>query len=214
MINKFNNWSIYTCLTLISFLTTFLFSTLITTKEFLYNSYSEQLAKEQINQLLESQDKWVWVGYLIMPLIILIRVCFVSICLSIGVFFYNMESKIKYKQFFRVSLIGEFVLVSVGYFKFSYFYFIKTDYNLLDIQQFYPFSYTTFLDVSKLEPWLVYPLQTINLFEMSYFFVLVYGLHKLLKNKYMKSFEIVVVSYGTGLIIWLGLIMFLTLNIS
>jgi hypothetical protein len=84
----------------------------------------------------------------------------------------------------------------------------------MDIQQFYPLSYTNFLDVSTLEPWLVYPLQTINLFEIGYFFVLVYGTHKLLKNKYAKSFEMVAVSYGTGLLIWIGLAMFLTLNLS
>jgi hypothetical protein len=136
------------------------------------------------------------------------------LCLSIGVFFYDTENKIKFKQFFRIALLGEFVLLLVGYFKFTYFYFIKTDFTLADIQQYYPLSYTNFLDVATLEPWLVYPLQTINLFEIGYFFVLVYGVHKLLKNKYAKSFEMVAVSYGTGLIIWLGFVMFLTLNLT
>jgi hypothetical protein len=36
----------------------------------------------------------------------------------------------------------------------------------------------------------------------------------LLKNKYIKSFEIIAISYGLGLTIWLGLVMFLTLNVS
>ena len=129
-------------------------------------------------------------------------------------FFYDTENKIKFKQLFRVALLGEFVLVLVGYFKFGYFYFMRTEYTLQDIQQFHPLSYTNFLDLNTLEPWLVYPLQTINLFEIGYFFVLVYGLHKLLKNKYAKSFEVVAVSYGTGLFIWIGLVMFLTLNLS
>jgi hypothetical protein len=120
----------------------------------------------------------------------------------------------KFKDFFRIALLGEFVLVLVGVFKFGYFYFIKTDFTLKDLQQYYPLSYVNFLDVENLEPWLLYPLQTINLFEITYFFVLVYGLHKLLKNKYWKSFEMVTVSYGTGLVIWLGLVMFLTLNVT
>lgn len=83
-----------------------------------------------------------------------------------------------------------------------------------DIQQFYPLSYINFLDIENIEPWLIYPLQTINLFEIAYFFVLVYGVHKLLKNNYWKSFEITAASYGTGLVIWLGLVMFLTLNLT
>jgi len=106
------------------------------------------------------------------------------------------------------------VLVLVGLFKFGYFYFIKTGYTFQDLQQYYPLSYINFLDLSKLQPWLIYPLQTINLFEVAYFFVLVYGLWKLLKNNYWKSFEIVAVSYGTGLFIWIGFVMFLILNLT
>ena len=182
--------------------------------ELIYSSLSEKLSKEQIENYLELQDKWKWIGYLILPVIILLRCALVSICLSLGYFFYDITNKIKFKQFFRIAVIGEFVLLTAGCFKLVYFYFIKTDFSLEQLQQFYPLSYLNFLNITKLEPWLIYPLQTINLFEIGYFFVLVYGLHKLLKNKYMKSFEIVAVSYGTGLIIWLGLIMFLTLNMS
>ena len=140
----------------------------------------------------------------------------VAICLSVGNFLYNINETTspKFKQFFRIALIGEFVLLFVGVFKFGYFYFIKAGFTLLDIQQYYPLSYINFLDIESLQPWLVYPLQTINLFEIAYFFVLVYGMWKLLKNKYWKSFEIVAVSYGTGLVIWLGLVMFLTLNMT
>ncbi len=176
------------------------------------NFYSEQLAQEQIEKLLESQEKWAWIGYAIIPLLILIRSSLVALCLSVGVFFYEMECKIPFKDFFRIALVGEFVLVLVGYFKLGYFYFIKTDYTLQDLQQYYPLSYINFLDLEKIQPWLVYPLQTINLFEISYFFVLVYGLWKLLKNKFSKSFEIVAVSYGGGLLIWLGLVMFLKMH--
>jgi hypothetical protein len=135
-------------------------------------------------------------------------------CLSVGLFFYDSENNIKYKKLLNVALLGEFILASVGYVKFFYFTLVNTNYSLVDIQQFYPLSFINFLDVENLEPWLVYPLQTVNLFEITYFFVLVYGMHKLLKNNYWKSFEITAASYGTGLLIWLGFVMFLMLNIS
>jgi hypothetical protein len=183
-------------------------------QELVYNFYLEQLSQKQLEQLLKNQDKWSWIGYAIVPLIILIRTSLVSLCLNIGVFFYDTENKIKFKQFFGIALLGEFVLMSMNYFKFAYFYFLQREYTLIDLQQFYPLSYANFIDVTTLEPWLLYPIQTINLFEIGYFFVLVYGLHKLLKNKYAKSFEMVAISYGTGLVIWLGLIMFLTLNLT
>ena len=187
---------------------------LLNTNKLVFDHYSEQLAQEQIEQLLNNQNKWSWVGFAIIPLLILIRTGLVAFCLSIGLFFYDTENETKFKQLFRIALLGELVLAMVGFFKVGYFYFIKTAFTLEDLQQFYPFSYTNFIDITKVAPWLVYPLQTINLFEIAYFFVLVYGLHKLLQNKYAKSFEIVAVSYGTGLAIWLGLVMFLTLNLT
>ncbi len=182
--------------------------------EMIFNNLSEQLAQEQIEKIIESQQKWQWVGYAVIPIVVLIRSSLVALCLSVGTFFYNMDHSYKFKQFFRIALIGEFVLVLVGFFKLAYFYFIKTEYTLQDIQQYYPLSYIIFFDIEKLQPWLVYPLQTINLFEITYFFVLVYGLWKLMKNKYLKSLEIVAISYGSGLLIWIGLIMFVTLNFT
>lgn len=199
-----------------NFLLLVLFKFFINNNQLLYNFYSEQLAQDQIEQLIANQKKWEWLGYAVVPLIVLIRTSLVAMVLSVGTFIYYIGEveHPKFKDFFGIALRGEFVLVLVGYFKFAYFYFFKTDYTLQDLQQFYPLSYTNFLDLSKIQPWLIYPLQTINLFEIGYFFVLVWGMWKLLRNDYWKSFEITVVSYGTGLLIWLGFVMFLVLNIS
>ncbi|MCF6348900.1 MAG: hypothetical protein L3J20_11465 [Flavobacteriaceae bacterium] len=211
-----NKYLIIFALFFLAFFSSYIFNKVIVTDNLIYSSLSEQLVQEQVEKLIEGQKKWAWLGYTIIPLIVLLRSSLVALCLSVGNFFYNMdEIEIpKFKDFFRIALLGEFVLVLVGYFKFGYFYFIKTDFTLEDLQQYYPLSYINFLELENLELWLIYPLQTINLFEVTYFFVLVYGLHKLLKNKYWKSFEMVAVSYGTGLVIWLGLVMFLTLNMT
>lgn len=198
---------LYTLITMMS-------NFLLDTETLVYDFYSDKLSDKEIYNLIENQKKLKWLPFVILPLIIMLRNSLVALSLNIGVFFYDMESKISYKKLFNVALTGEFVLVLVGCFKIVYFLFIKTDYTLQDIQQYYPLSYTSFLDIENIESWLIYPLQTINLFEIGYFFVLVYGVHKLLKNKYLKSFEITAISYGTGLTIWIGLVMFLTLNMS
>tara|TARA_R110002033_G_C3890885_1_gene238823 strand:- start:2894 stop:3532 length:639 start_codon:yes stop_codon:yes gene_type:complete len=211
---KLNNYNLITLLTISSLLVIIISKYNLNIQDLFYNFYSDQLAQKQVDKIIQNQQKWEWVGYTIIPIIILIRSSLVAICLNIGMFFYNMEHPYKFKQFLRIALIGEFVLVLVGFSRIFYFYFIKIDYTLLDLQQYYPLSYINFLDLEKIQPWLIYPLQTINLFEIAYFFVLVYGLWKLLKNKFLKSFEIVTISYGSGLIIWLGLVMFFTLNMS
>jgi len=212
--DKLKNIQLFLSITLSYFIIIFLSSTFLSTDDLIVEHYSDLLSNDQLSQYLENKKEWWWISYSIIPIIILIRTSVVSFCLSVGLFLYDIENKIQFKQFFRIALIGEFVLVFVGVFKLIYFYFFKTEVTLQELQQFYPLSYINFLDVENLEPWLVYPLQTVNLFEIMYFFVLVYGMHKLLKNNYWKSFEITAASYGTGLLIWLGLVMFLTLNIS
>jgi len=210
------NLIVFSIINLIILVITLYFKNVIDTRELIYNFYSEQLAQEQLDKLIENQQKWSWVGYAIIPLVILIRSSLVALTLSVGNFFYNMDEVElpKFKDFFRVALLGEFVLLFVGIFKLLYFLFIKTDYDLLDLQRYYPLSLINFADIDNLEPWLVYPIQTINLFEVIYFLVLVYGMHKLLKSNYWRDFEITAVSYGIGLLIWLGLVTFLTLNMT
>ena len=211
---KHNNYTLFLAVIILTFLITLLVKYGLGLDKLVFNFYAEQLAKDQLEKLLAAQQKWAWVGYAIIPVMVLIRSSLVALCLSIGVFFYDIERKIPFKRFFRIALMGEFVLVLVGLFKFGYFYFIKTDYNLQDLQQYYPLSYINFLDRENLQPWLIYPLQTLNLFEVAYFLVLVYGVHKLLQNKFIKSLEMVALSYGTGMLIWMGLIMFLILNMT
>ena len=211
---KINVKSYWIIITFLSISGTIWTNHLLNVKELLYNFYSEKLLQEQVENLLNTQQKWTWLSYTFIPLFLLTRSSLVALCLSIGQFIYNVENTYKFKQFFRIALVGEFVLVLVGFFKLGYFYFKKIDYILEDVQQYYPLSIINFLNLKNLEPWLLYPLQTINLFEVAYFFVLVYGLWKLLKNEYIKSFEMVMTSYGGGLLIWLGLVMFLTLNMS
>ncbi|WP_139959605.1 hypothetical protein [Flavicella sediminum] len=186
----------------------------LNTEELLYNFYAENYVQEQLEEIIEQHQKWWWAAYAITPLIVIIRSSLVALCLSITTFFYEMEHPFKFKQFLRIALVGEFVWVLVAIVKFAYFYWFQTDFDLVAFQQYYPLSFINYLDVESLDSWFVYPFQTINLFEVLYFFILVAGMHKLLKSNYRKSFEMVAVGYGTGLLVWLGLTMFLLLNIN
>lgn len=209
-----NNYFLFFTSGLLLSLVASLTSSFLSTEEVLYNFYLENYAQEQVEEIIEQQQKWSWLGYAIIPLFVLIRSSLVALCLSIITFFYEMEHPFKFKQFLRIALVGEFVWVFVSIVKFAYFYWFQTEFTLEEFQQYFPFSFTNYLDLETLDPWFVYPLQTVNLFEVLYFFVLVYGMHKLLKNKYWVSFERVAIGYGTGLLVWLGLTMFLILNMS
>lgn len=209
-----NNFFLFFLISITSIIIVFITNNYLKTSELFYNTYVDSFSSQQIKEIIRIKQKWFWTGYFVIPISILIRASLASICLNIGLFFYEKNISVKFKKLLRITLFGEIVFALVSCIKFVYFYFFNIDFTIKDIENFHPISYTNLLDINKIDPWLIYPLQTINLFEIAYFFVLVYGLHKLLKNKYMKSFEIVAVSYGTGLVIWLGLVSFLTLNLT
>jgi len=184
--------------------------------ELIINSLTEQFTSTQIQGVIESQEKWAWLPYVIIPLFILLRSSLVATCISVGHYLYHIDDmvSIKFKHFLNIAIKAEVVLLFVGLSKLVWFGFIDTNFTLEDLQQFYPLSITNFLDVQNIDTWLLYPLQTLNLFEVIYWFALAYGLFELVKGKFWKSFQITIVSYGTGLVIWVVCIMFFTLNMS
>ena len=142
--DKLKNIQLFLSITLSYFIIIFLSSTFLSTDDLIVEHYSDLLSNDQLSQYLENKKEWWWISYSIIPIIILIRTSVVSFCLSVGLFLYDIENKIQFKQFFRIALIGEFVLVFVGVFKLIYFYFFKTEVTLQELQQFYPLSYINF----------------------------------------------------------------------
>ncbi len=66
-----------------------------------------------------------------------------------------------------------------------------------------------------LEPWFIYPLQVLNLFELAYWFIIAFLLNKEINDtESTKGLQIVVSSYGVSLLIWVVGVMFFTLNMS
>ena len=179
----------------------------------LYNSLSEQLTSKQIKEYLKFQDKWQWVGYFMIPILLLIKTVLITSVLYIGVFFIN-KSVVTFKSVWRIVINSEFIFLFIPICKIIWFYFFQTEYKLVDIQYFYPFSALNFIDFKELEPWLIYPIQTINLFELAYIIYLSYQLGYLTKSNPDTGIKIVASSYIPALFLWVSIVMFFTLNFS
>lgn len=185
---------------------------LLNTDELLINSLVGQLTQEQIQDLLISQDKWEWLGYVIIPLLIVLKTSIIAAIIDIGCFFF--EKEIKYSKLVNIVLKAELVFLVVLVFKTTWFYVFQQDYTLEDIQYFYPLSAINIVGYEGLQTWFIYPLQVINVFEMVYWFILAYLLGKELKLNTVKGFSIVASSYGVSLAIWVVAMMFINLNMS
>ncbi|MBN1986332.1 MAG: hypothetical protein JW761_08515 [Prolixibacteraceae bacterium] len=87
--------------------------------------------------------------------------------------------------------------------------------------QFQPLSIMELLNEKTVDPLFVYPLSLLNVFELAYFLVLAWLLVGIINEankehpvKYGKSLQLVTASYGSGLLLWVLVVMFITLNLN
>jgi hypothetical protein len=188
-----------------------------------FNNFAEQLSYEQIEEMLAQGKRWEWLGYVFIPIIYLIKLSLVAACLSVGVFV--ATNRFEFRRLWGVALVAEFVFVVPIIVKILWFTFVQTDYSLKDLQFFYPLSALNFFDYKHLESWWVYPLQTLNVFEVVYWVLLAWGIKSLNQNvepllketlptELGTSLEIVLASYGVGLLLWVATVMFISVSYS
>lgn len=119
-----------------------------------------------------------------------------------------------FKALWEIAIKAEFIFLLVSVCKLIWFYFFQTNFILEDIQYFYPLSSLNILDYHLLDPWLIYPLQTLNFFEFAYIILLSFQIGNLTKTNTDTGLKIVASSYVPALLLWVTVVMFFTLNFS
>ena len=209
------NFILFIVTILCYFVLTHLDKTYISTNSKMLDFLSKDYPSEVVQNYMESQKKWWWVSYAVTPLLIGVKVLLVAFCLNF-LKLLDLEGleKIKFSDFVLLAIIAEFVFVIAGFYKFVNFHWIDTDYTLENLQTYYPISLINLREHISTEKWLAYPLQLVNLFELFYWGILAWGIYELSdqKVKPLKSFGLVSLTYGIGLIFWTGIVCFLILN--
>jgi hypothetical protein len=150
------------------------------------STIAEQFTKEQLVKVLEINERWKWLSYAILPLLLLIKTQLIATVINIGTYFYDFE--ISYSKVYNIVLKSEFVFLFAIFAKGAWFYFFQTEFTILDFQNFYPLSLLNIVDYKSLEPWMVYPFQTLNLFEVAYITLLTFFMKKALNISFLDSF--------------------------
>lgn len=209
------NFILFISIILCYFLLIYLDKTYITTESKMFDFLTKDYPNEMVQNYLESQKKWWWVSYVVTPLLIGIKVLLVSFCLNfIKLFDLPGLEKIKFSDLIMLALIAESVFIIAGFYKFVNFYWIDTDYTLENLQTYYPISLLNMKAYISTEKWLAYPLQLVNLFELFYWGILAWGIWELSESKisFPKSVGLITITYGAGLLLWVGVVSFFILN--
>lgn len=206
-----NKFQIFFLFVLLSCFFTIIINTFIVDDQVYYHSFGEQMSIDRIDKMLQLKNEWEWLGYIAIPIFLLIKYSSVGTCLMIGVFFSGWD--LSFKKAFQIAMIADIALLLGQLVKVISLFFINLK-TLNEIQTFMPLSILSLFDLKSIQPWFLYPFQQINIFEILYWLLLGLLLKVEIKKSYEFSLKIVVASYGSGLLIWIIFLMFLSVNFS
>lgn len=156
--------------------------------------------------LNERGDIWVFdliysIQYLSVPLFLAWKWTWTTLTLWIGCFMFGY--RLHFNQLWKMVMLAEIVFFLPDIAKLLWFttFFSDPDYN--DYMAFYPFSLINLVDYTQIAPNWIYPLKSINIFELVYWPVLTFGIYFLSGKKLKISAYIVLSTYVLFFFIWL-----------
>ncbi|GHB50880.1 hypothetical protein GCM10008106_34690 [Mongoliitalea lutea] len=184
---------------------------IILTDDVFYSHFSEQYSYTRIGQMLEFRGKWLWVTYLITPVITFFKILIPASLVYLG--FYLSNLKYPFSDVFKSCVIAEFVFLLPVLSKILWFEFVEPSFTLEEFNSFYPLSLFSLFDSSLLEKWFHYPFKALNVFEIGYWFALAGSLAFGLGQEFNQMLRIVVFYHGSFLVCWILFVVFISLSI-
>ena len=191
---------------------TFISKEVLVNDEIYLSSLSDQMGVDRVKTMLQLQREWEWAGYVLIPVLYLLKLTLTALSLNVGTMLFNF--KVSFNKLFRIALLAEAVFLLPIVLKLLWFIFVQTSFTLDDLQYFYPLSALNFFEPGSVATWWVYPLQLANAFEVAYWLLLAYGLHRLLHTHYDRALTLVLASYLPGLLLWVTLVTFLSVSLG
>lgn len=175
------------------------------------NTYTGQMSAEMIAKMLSFKSKYVWVNYLLVPILLFVKTGLIALCFWIGSFISN--SKSKFKDYLRLVLLAETVFIVFSFVRTGLLYYYNFQ-TLTEISQFQPFTLFRLMDVNNIPAYFHYPLALVSIPEAIYWVVLILLFKPLISGNFWNRLGFVAKTYGVGLLIWVSIVVFVTLNFS
>ncbi|HEY6901640.1 MAG TPA: hypothetical protein VI233_13390, partial [Puia sp.] len=121
----------------------------------------------------------------------------VTFCLLTGLLL--TSQKLPLRSLFKIVLIAESAFVVSALIRLLLLAFAIHVQSLGQYMSFAPLSVYSFFNPASIPNWMTYPLQTLDIFQVAYVFLLAYGLHYYMDLPLKKTLGLVLGSYGLGL---------------
>jgi hypothetical protein len=139
-------------------------STLITESVFI-NTYTETMNLDRINELFNNMKQYQLIAYLLIPVLLIIKIGYNTFALTVRTLL--SEGEFSFRGNFNVCLKAELAFTAMLLIKAIWLLFFGRVETVGDIN-FIPLSAAGLFHEKDLPRWTVYPLQTLNLWELAY----------------------------------------------
>jgi len=140
--------------------------------------------------------------YLTIPLVYAWKFLVLGFVIWVGCFSFGY--RVTFGKCWRAVTAAELIFFVPELIKIMWFMFIETDPDFFRINSFYPLSLINFFDTEKLDPEFLYPLKSLNLFEIPYCILLVTGLKHYTRKPTREVSSIVLMTYLPLFLLWLA----------
>lgn len=208
---QFKFWQLFAVYVFLYTALTWLANSLIYTDSFYFSALSFQFSEDRIAQIIEIGKRTQVIKYAFLPLLLVLKFAAVGGVIYIGLFLFNQD--LSFENCFKVVMVAELSPLVVTIIKILFF-LLKEPETLQQINFFYPLSIIQFFSPNQISPYLIYPLQQFNLFEVAYWLLIAAGIQIHIQKSFAQSFKIVVSSYGLALGIWVLCVVFIQLQFT
>jgi hypothetical protein len=164
---------------------------------------------------LDFYNKYRWVAFAIIPLIVIIRVMYSATCLYIGSVFSDSHIEYgkswKFTEYFNVTLKSEIIFIASIFIAFTLYSWLGVE-NGREAMKYT--SLAALFDADIMENWIMTFFMAMNIFELSYWLLMAKLLSQVHNCSCWTSFKFVLTTYVPGFLIYIVVIMFLLLYLS
>jgi len=128
----------FVLLVLVSLVISYFINQFVITSDVYHNSFGERLTYERIEKIIATRADYAWIGYILTPVIYLVKFTILALILSMGDFF--KQYQIGFKKNFCAVIIAETVFLAPDIIRFVYFGFFKEVHTFSDLSNFSPWS--------------------------------------------------------------------------
>lgn len=207
-----NAWLVFGVICFVAVFNNWYLQKQVLTDQIYTYSLGGQVNPDKLTAFLQGQHRMELLSYLLIPVVLFIKMVLVTLCLLTGLLL--TSQKVSFQIVFRIVLFAETAFVASTLLRLLLLAFFHNVESLGQYMAFAPLSLFNFFHAASVPNWLVYPLQTLDVFQVLYIYLLAKGLSVYFKRSLTQSVEQVLGSYGVGLFAAMILFAFISITFN